>query len=277
MKFTKMEGAGNDYVYVDCFTQKKPGNLSALTKKISDRRYGVGSDGLILILPSKKADARMEMYNCDGSRGAMCGNGIRCVAKYVYDHGIARKKTLRIDTDSGIKTIELEIKSGKVARARVDMGKPIFERKKIPMTGAGVDGLNQEIRVGGKRFKAQCLSMGNPHCVIFVRDEKNFPVEKIASQIQKNPLFPKSVNVEFVRRIGTSEISQRTYERGAGETLACGTGACAGAVATILGGKSKARLLVHLLGGDLEIQWKPGGSVWMTGPAVEVFSGNYEP
>lgn len=278
MRFTKMHGTGNDYIYVECFTQRKPSGLPALARAVSHRRFGIGSDGLILILPptdSRKNDCRMEMYNSDGSRGAMCGNGIRCVAKYAYDHELARKKRLRVETDSGVKEIELELRGGKAVRATVDMGAPIFERKKIPMTGAGAQALGETIRAAGQRFEADCLSMGNPHCVIFVRDERKLPIESWGPAIQKLALFPKSVNVEFIRSIRRGEIAQRTYERGAGETWACGTGACAAGVATILRGKAKDRVKVHLLGGDLEIAWRPGESVFMTGPAAEISSGEW--
>lgn len=275
MKFTKMHGAGNDYIYVDCFSAKKPSGLPALSRAISHRRFGVGADGLILILPSKKADCRMEMYNSDGSRGAMCGNGIRCVAKYVYDRRIARKPILRIDTDSGVKTIHVHARNGKLVQAAVDMGPPIFARAKIPMRGAGKDGLNETVRIPGASFRARCLSMGNPHCVIFVKDEKKIAIEKFGPLIEKHHLFPKKANVEFVRVIRKGEISQRTWERGAGETWACGTGACAAAVATILSGKANKKVLVHLLGGDLTIRWEPGKSVLMIGPAEEICSGEW--
>lgn len=276
MKFTKMHGAGNDYLYIDCFSQKKPGNLRKLAVDMSDRRFGVGSDGIILILPSDRADCRMEMYNSDGSRGAMCGNGIRCVAKYAYDHGIARKRVMTVDTDSGIKTIQVRVQNGKATHATVDMGPPIFERSKVPMRGPGQDGLSERISVLGKTFSANCLSMGNPHCVIAVPDERKFPVERFGPAIQKLAKFPKSVNVEFIRYIKPGEIAQRTWERGAGETYACGTGACAAAVSTILRGRAKSSVLVHLLGGDLQIEWTQGSSVFMTGPAVEVFSAEWK-
>lgn len=277
-RFTKMHGTGNDYVYVECFTQKKPSRLPALAQAVSHRHFGIGSDGLILILPPRNSDendCRMEMYNSDGSRGAMCGNGVRCVAKYVYDRRLVRKERLRVETDSGVKVIELETRNGKAVRATVDMGEPIFERKKIPMTGARPIGLGEKIRVAGRTFETDCLSMGNPHGVIFVKDERAVPIEAWGPAIQKLSLFPKSVNVEFVRVIRPGEIAQRTYERGAGETWACGTGACAAAVATILRGKARGRVRVHLLGGALDIAWKPGQSVFMTGPAVEVFSGEF--
>ncbi len=271
-----MQGAGNDYLYVDCFSQPKPKNLAVLSRRISDRRFGVGSDGLILILPSSAADCRMEMYNADGSRGKMCGNGIRCVAKYVYDRGIARKKELKIDSDSGIKKVLIKRYRGKVVGASVDMGKPVFERKKIPMRGKGADGLGQRIRVLGKSFVADCLSMGNPHCVVFVRDENRVPIERFGPRLETHPLFPEKTNVEFVRRMNNGDIAQRTWERGSGETMACGTGACAAAVATILRRRSKHRVKVYLRGGVLEIEWRPGESVWMTGPAEEVFSGVWD-
>ena len=275
MRFTKMHGAGNDYLYIDCFSQSKPRGLPALARAMSHRRFGAGADGIILILPSRTADCRMEMYNSDGSRGAMCGNGIRCLAKYVYDRRLVRKLELRIDTDSGVKTVRVRTRNAKVVQATVDMGTPVFERAKIPMRGVGKDGLRERVEIPGAAFEATCLSMGNPHCVIFVPDERSVPIERYGPAVQASPLFPEGVNVECVRVMGRGEVSQRTWERGAGETWACGTGACAAAVATILGGKADRKVRVHLLGGEIAVEWKPGGPVWMTGPAEEVYTGQW--
>jgi diaminopimelate epimerase len=277
MRFTKMEGLGNDYVYVDCFR----GTVSdpvAVAKRVSDRRFGIGSDGLILIHPSDRADCRMEMYNADGSRGEMCGNGIRCVAKYVHDHGHVQKSTLTCDTDAGVKTLDVFAGAdGKIDRVRVDMGPPILERADIPMLGDEGTVIAEQLHVQDHAFIITAVSMGNPHCVIFVDDEKTFPVARVGEAIENLSLFPNRVNVEFVRVVSRTELHQRTWERGSGETFACGTGACAVAVAARLNDLADERVMIHLLGGDLEIEWAGEGEpVFMTGPAVEVFSGDYE-
>ncbi len=274
MRFTKMQGCGNDYVYVDCFAQKPPINAPALSQKISDRHFGVGSDGLILIGPSEKADARMMMFNADGSESEMCGNGIRCVAKYVYDHGIARKPVLKIETGRGILTLEVEIGGNKVSQVRVDMGEPILVSAKIPTTLSGDPPV--DVPLPGFNLKGTCVSMGNPHCVIFVDEITQRQVHGIGPEIEKAALFPRKTNVEFVRVNRPNDVTFRVWERGSGETLACGTGASAVCVAGVLAGRSERKITAHLLGGDLQLLWSENDNhVYMTGPAVEVFSGEW--
>jgi diaminopimelate epimerase len=272
-----MQGAGNDYVYVDCFAKplshdKDP---AALSRAMSDRHFGVGGDGLILICPSEVADARMRMYNADGSEAEMCGNGVRCVAKYVYDHGIAPKPTLKIETGRGVLTLDLDVRGGKCHGVRVDMGEPIIESHRIPTTLAGNPPVNAPLTVDGQTYAVTCVSMGNPHCVQYVDNVDRAPVHQLGPQIETDSHFPKRVNVEFVQVVSRGEVRMRVWERGSGETWACGTGACAVAVAGVLSGRTDRRLLVHLLGGDLELHWPEGGHVFMTGPAVEVFSGDW--
>jgi diaminopimelate epimerase len=274
MRFTKMQGCGNDYVYVDCFTQKPPANPAALSTKIADRHFGVGGDGLILICPSEKADARMRMFNADGSEAEMCGNGIRCVAKYVHDHGIAKKPTLTIETGRGVLTLELETRGGKVEQVRVDMGEPILEAAKIPTTLPGNPPI--DVPLPGYDVKATCVSMGNPHCVIFVDAITAQHVHGIGPKIEKDAAFPRKTNVEFVRVNRRDDVTFRVWERGSGETLACGTGACAVCVAGVLTGRTDRNVTAHLLGGDLQLLWSEADNhVYMTGPAVEVFSGEW--
>ncbi|GAB4298642.1 MAG: diaminopimelate epimerase [Desulfuromonadia bacterium] len=275
MKFTKMHGLGNDYVYVNCFEETVPDPVS-IAIRVSDRHFGIGSDGLILILPSETADARMRIFNPDGSEAEMCGNGLRCVAKYLYDHGISRKDRLTIETGAGLLTVDLEIGStDRVERVRVDMGIPRLSRREIPMLGDPPDGMavSLPLVVGDREFRVTAISMGNPHCVIFVDDVDLFPVETYGSLIENHPLFPRRTNVEFVQIISPSEVRQRTWERGAGETLACGTGASAVCVAGVLNGVTDRRIVNHLRGGDLELEWKSVGNLYMTGPATEVFRG----
>jgi diaminopimelate epimerase len=274
MRFTKMQGCGNDYVYVDCVTQKPPANPAALSVKIADRHFGVGGDGLILICPSEKADARMRMFNADGSESEMCGNGIRCVAKYVYDHGIAKKPSLTIETGRGVLTLELDIRGGKVEQVRVDMGEPILEAAKIPTTLSGNPPI--EVALPGFDLKATCVSMGNPHCVIFVDEITQQQVHGIGPEIEKSLLFPRKTNVEFVTVNRADDVTFRVWERGSGETLACGTGSCAVAVAGVLTGRTGRQITAHVLGGDLHLLWSEADNhVYMTGPAVEVFSGDW--
>ena len=279
MKFTKMHGAGNDYVYVDCFSNEPPPELPELARKISHRHFGVGADGLILIRPSEVADARMQMFNADGSESEMCGNGIRCVAKYVHDHGIARKPSLTIETGAGTLGIDLHLNGDqKVAQVTVDMGVPELEAPKIPTTllttGHVVD-LNVEF--AGRPFKATCVSMGNPHCIVFVEEASDELVLQIGPQIECDPRFPNRTNIEFVEVISPTEVRQRTWERGSGETWACGTGASAVCVAGVLTQRTERRITNHLLGGDLVLEWNESDNhVMMTGPAVEVFSGTWE-
>jgi diaminopimelate epimerase len=274
MRFTKMQGCGNDYVYVDCFAQKPPANAPALSKKVSNRNFGIGSDGLILICRSEKADARMIMFNADGSESEMCGNGIRCVAKYVYDHGIAKKPTLTIETGRGVLTLDVEVHAGKVQQVRVDMGEPILEAGKIPTTLPGNPPI--DVALPGYDLKATCVSMGNPHCIIHVDEITDALVLGVGPKIEKDAIFPRKVNVEFVKVNRADDLTMRVWERGSGETMACGTGASAVCVAGVLAGRSARQVTIHLLGGDLQLLWsEKDNHVYMTGPAVEVFSGEW--
>jgi diaminopimelate epimerase len=275
LSFTKMHGIGNDYVYVDCFSQVVS-DPAALARRVSPRHTGIGSDGLILIQPSSAADCRMEMYNADGSRGGMCGNGIRCVAKYVYDHGIAKRPELRVETDAGIKTIRVEASEGRVHSATVDMGAPILDGPRIPVAAEGRI-IDQPFEVGDETFNITCVSMGNPHCVVFVDGIADLRLESLGPQFETHRFFPERVNTEFVEVSGPAELKMRVWERGSGETRACGTGACAVVVAAALTGRAARRSLVHLAGGDLHIDWLEGDDrVLMTGPAEEVFAGEID-
>jgi len=276
MRFTKMHGAGNDYVYVDCFAQGVPPDLPELARRISDRRFGVGGDGLILIRPSDKADARMQMFNADGSEAEMCGNGIRCVAKYVYDHGICRRDDLRIETGAGVLSLRVEAVGGVVRRVRVDMGEPVLDPARIPTTLPGQPVADVELTVAGRTLRVTSVSMGNPHCVIFVPQATDDLVLGLGPKIETDPHFPARVNVEFVEVISPHEVRQRTWERGSGETWACGTGASAVCVAGVLTGRTGRQIINHLRGGDLELDWNQSDNhVYMTGPAEEVFSGQW--
>lgn len=274
MKFTKMHGAGNDYVYVDCFKETVD-NPAETAIKVSNRNFGIGSDGLILIMPTDKADVRMRMFNSDGSESEMCGNGIRCVAKYAYDHGIVTKTEITAETGAGILTLQLfPNAANKVDRVRVNMGPPRLSREEIPMNGTPIPQVvAEELTVLDKTFKITCVSMGNPHCIIYVDDVDNFPVATYGPLIENHQLFPRRTNVEFIQIISRTEVKQRTWERGAGETLACGTGASAVCVAGVLNNLTDRTILNHLAGGDLELEWVENGPVFMTGPATEVFSG----
>lgn len=276
MKFTKMQGIGNDYVYVNCF-QENIENPSEVSRRISDRHFGIGSDGLILIKPSEKADFEMEMYNADGSQGAMCGNGMRCVGKYVYDYGLTDKTRISVDTKSGIKYLDLTVENKKVKLVRVNMGAPVLEPKSIPMVYEGERVISQPFNVGQDIYEITAVSMGNPHAVVYMEDVKNLPLEEIGPKFEKHPAFPESVNTEFVRVIDRRTVEMRVWERGSGETLACGTGACAVAVASVLNGYTEDELTVRLLGGDLKIFWdRTENLVYMTGPAEVVFEGEIE-
>lgn len=275
MKFTKMHGAGNDYVYVNCFEESVPGEIGDLARRISDRHTGVGGDGLILICPSERADARMRMFNADGSEAEMCGNGVRCVAKYVYDHGIARQEELRIETGRGVLTLQVFPDNGRVQQVRVNMGEPILKSAEIPTTLPGDPPLRVPLEVAGIRLEVSCISMGNPHCVTFVDEVNDEWVHGIGPQIEVHPAFPNRVNAEFIQIVSRTEMIMRVWERGSGETLACGTGACAAAVAAILNGMTERTVLCHLPGGDLTLEWPAGDAVFMTGPATEVFSGEW--
>jgi diaminopimelate epimerase len=277
MEFTKMHGAGNDYVYVNCFTERVD-NPEKTAIAVSNRNFGIGSDGLILIMPSKVADVRMRMFNSDGSESEMCGNGIRCVAKYSYDHGIVTKTEITAETGAGILTLQLfPGADNKVERVRVNMGIPRLTRAEIPMLGEPAGRVvNEPLNILHTTFHITCASMGNPHCVIFIDDVANFQVEKYGPLIENHELFPRRTNVEFVEIISPTEVRQRTWERGAGETLACGTGASAVCVAGVLNGVTERKILNHLSGGDLELEWAEDGFLYMTGPAVEVFSGTID-
>lgn len=273
MKFTKMQGIGNDYVYVNCFTEKVE-HPSELAIYVSKPHFGVGSDGLILIKPSDVADFEMEMYNADGSQGAMCGNGIRCVAKYVYDYGLTDKTQISVNTKSGIKYLDLTVADGKVTMVRVNMGAPELIAKKIPVISEKEQVINELIEVDGKEYHMTCVSMGNPHAVVYLDDVKGLEIEKIGPKFEKHSCFPDRVNTEFCRVIDENTVEMRVWERGSDETLACGTGACAVAVASVLNGFTKEHVTVKLLGGDLEIFWdREENLVYMNGPATTVFDG----
>ena len=262
MKFTKMQGIGNDYVYINCFEETVE-NPSELAVRVSSRNFGIGSDGLILIKPSELADCQMDMYNQDGSRGAMCGNGIRCVGKYVYDHGIVDKTEIDVETASGIKHLSLQVKDGKVEMVTVDMGRPEQTSE-----------IAEPITVGGREYTFTGVSMGNPHAVVFMDGLHDLKIEEIGPLFENHERFPDRTNTEFVQVIDRSHVRMRVWERGSGETLACGTGACAVAVACALNGKTGDETEVGLLGGTLQIRWdRAADTVYMTGPAVEVFHG----
>ena len=287
IKFTKLQGAGNDYLYFDAINDL-PGRLAddagfykELAVKISDRHFGVGSDGIIVILPASgvseaKADFRMRMFNADGSEGEMCGNGIRCFAKYVYDRRLTDKTVINIETLAGIKTVEVFLKDGKVKEAKVFMGLPAFETYKIPAAFKSSEIVNEKLNIGGKNFEISCVSMGNPHCVIFVDDIKDFDVHFYGPLIENNPMFPKRINVEFVQVLEGGDVLVRTWERGSGETLACGTGACAVySVMRKLNKIKRGTLNVNLYGGTLRISGELTNGIYMTGPAEEVFTGYF--
>lgn len=275
-KFTKMQGLGNDYVYMDAIHQKID-NESDLARFVSDRHFGIGSDGLILICKSDVADFKMRMFNADGSEAEMCGNGIRCVGKFVYDKGLTYKTTLKIETLAGIKTLNLNIKNGKVDTVRVDMGEPILEPEKIPVISDEKIVKNLKLKVEDRDFTFTCVSMGNPHAITIVDETKNFDVERYGKIIEVDKAFPKRINVEFAQIVDRNNINMRVWERGAGETLACGTGACATAVACNLNDLTDRKVNVELLGGTLNIEWsEEDNHVYMTGPAVIVFEGEID-
>lgn len=293
MRFTKMHGAGNDYVYVDC-TKTSLENAGTVAKFVSDRHFGIGSDGLILIKPSDKADFFMEMYNSDGSRAQMCGNGIRCVAKYVYDYRLTDKKEISIDTLAGIKYIQLKVDpaTDKVVSARVNMGSPVLRASEVPVRLAGkdIEGItshriedavvSQTLNVAGRDYQVTCVSMGNPHCVVFMDDDfdmDNFRIEEIGPLFENHEVFPERTNTEFVKVIDKNNLLMRVWERGAGETLACGTGCCASLVAAVLNGFTEDEAVLHVLGGKLNISWnRKENTVYMEGPAVTVFDGDID-
>ena len=278
MKFTKMQGAGNDYIYVNCFEEKVP-NPSATALKVSDRHFGIGADGLVLIEPSTIADFKMDIYNSDGSQAKMCGNATRCVAKYVYDNAMTEKKEIALETLSGIKTITMFFENGKVSSARVNMGPPVTQPNKIPVNLDGDIVLGRKIEVGGEEYAITCVSMGNPHCVVFVKDTDALAIDKIGPLFETHSIFPDRVNTEFVQPIDSKTLKMRVWERGAGETLACGTGACATVAAAILNGycTKDEDIRVILLGGELVIRWDSrSNDIYMTGPAETVCTGEID-
>ena len=278
MMFFKMQGLGNDYVYIDCINGKEPIDIKNLTNRLSNRHFGVGSDGLILLCKSKVADLKMRMFNSDGSEAQMCGNGIRCVAKLAYELGLICEKITTIETLSGIKTLKLNIVNGKVKTVEVDMGAPILEATKIPVSSSAKiedKKVKAEVKVKNKKIELTCVSMGNPHAVTFVNNIKNFKVAEYGPILENADIFPEKANIEFVEVVDKNNIKMRVWERGSGETLACGTGACSSVVASRLNGYTDRKVNVQLLGGNLEIEWKPNNHVYMTGPAVTVFKGEW--
>lgn len=273
MKFTKMHGIGNDYVYVNCFEESVK-NPAEVSKFVSDRHFGIGSDGLILISPSAIADFRMNIYNADGSQAEMCGNGIRCVAKYVYDYGLTDKTEISVETLAGIKYLRLQVENGKVASVEVNMGAPILEPKEIPVAVEESPVVNVPVEVKGKIYHMTCVSMGNPHAIIFMNNVKDLDIAAIGPYFENHTVFPKRTNTEFVEVLDRNTVNMRVWERGSDETLACGTGACATTVACILNDKTENEVTVYLLGGDLKIRWdREANQVYMTGPATVVFDG----
>ena len=275
--FVKMHGLGNDFILIDCLSKPLGDSLflSYLAKKLCDRNFGIGADGLILILPSSKADLRMRIFNSDGTEAQMCGNGIRCFAKYAYKNKLISKIKFTVETLAGIKTPELIFKDKEISGVKVDMGIPKLKRREIPMVGEDTPTVVDEtLKINPEQiFKITCVSMGNPHCIIFVNDVQSIPVDEIGPKIENHPLFPEKSNVEFIQVLNKQEINFRVWERGVGETLACGTGASAALVASVLNKKSEHQAIIHLTGGDLDIEWIENGSVYMTGPVELVFRG----
>lgn len=280
LKFTKMHGCGNDYIYIDGARERIPAEQKpGLVRRLSDRHFGIGGDGVIFINPSDQADFEMEMYNMDGTRAEMCGNGIRCVAKYVYDKGLTDQTQISVISAGRIKYLDLHVENGRVSTVMVNMGEPILKACEIPVLAEEEKGevIAEPIEIEGKTYRMTCVSMGNPHAVVFVEDVQDFPLEQVGSGLEKHPRFPKRVNAEFVKILDEETIEMRVWERGTGETLACGTGACAAAVACSLNGLTKDTVTVKLLGGTLQIQWnKAENRVYMTGPATTVFEGEIE-
>lgn len=278
MKFTKMHGIGNCYIYINCF-ERRVVDAPALARAMSDRNTGVGSDGLILICPSEVADARMEMYNMDGSRGQMCGNGIRCLAKYVYDHGLSRRNPMRIETDAGVLTLELTISGGKMTHARVDMGEPRLRPEDLPVRLTKEQMIDHPVEVLGRKVPMTCVSMGNPHAVIYdvpLQELTPRRLEEEGARIETSSLFPERTNVHFVRVNSPEDVTMLTWERGSGATAACGTGASAVCVAGGLTRRSGRKITAHLPGGDLQLEWREADNhVYMTGPAEEIFTGDW--
>jgi len=275
MQFTKMHGLGNDFVFLDHFSVMEEVDYPELAKKLCHRQFGIGGDGLIVILPSKVADARMRILNSDGSEPEMCGNGIRCFARYVYDQGIVIHNPMHVETLAGVLTLSLNIEDGQVQGVRVDMGEPILRAELIPVLGQGEPVVGQPLEVLGETFQYTAVSMGNPHCVIFVEDFSALDFERVGPAIEKHLLFPRKTNVEFIQVNSPQELTMKVWERGAGPTLACGTGACASAVAAVLNHKTERAVTVHLPGGDLFIEWGLDNHVYMTGSATYVFKGEW--
>lgn len=276
MKFTKMQGIGNDYVYVNCF-EEDVRNPSQVARFVSDRHFGIGSDGLILICPSEVADCKMVMYNSDGSQSQMCGNGVRCVGKFIHDRGITHKTTVTVETLGGIKTLQLHLTGDRVSAITVDMGKPILEPANIPVVSTKERFIDQPVTVRGETVFVTAVSMGNPHAVVFVEDTAGLELTKIGSDYEHHPIFPERTNTEFIQVLDRDNLNMRVWERGAGETLACGTGACAALVAAVLTGRCDREATLHLLGGDLRIRWdEETDHVFMTGPAEFVFDGEID-
>ena len=278
LAFTKMEGCGNDYVYINGFTQSVPAEEKpALVRRLSDRHFGIGGDGVIFINPAKEADFEMEMWNADGTRSEMCGNGIRCVARYVYDFGLTDQKEFSIVSAGKIKYMTLYEQDGQISAVRVNMGQPILEADQIPVRADHSPVINVPIEVQGKEYRMTCVSMGNPHAVVFVDSTEDFPLEQVGPYFENHPCFPNRTNTEFVQVIDRGRVRMRVWERGTGETLACGTGCCATAVACVLNGLTDNAIKVEVLGGELRIEWdRENDLVWMTGPATVVFSGEIE-
>ena len=275
MRFTKMHGIGNDYVYVNCF-EEQVDDLAALAVKMSCPHFGVGSDGLILICPSDVADFEMKMFNSDGSMSEMCGNGVRCVGKYVYDRGLTDKTTVNLMTGGGLKVLKLRVNQGKVVSVKVDMGAPELRPELIPVDLPGETVMGQHIQVSGVTYEIHCVSMGNPHCVIFVKDPDQVDVAQVGALLENHPIFPHRANIEFVQVIDRSHLRMRVWERGSGETLACGTGACASLVAAVLTGRADRQVTMDLLGGSLDLDWSfDDGHVYQEGPATFVFDGEW--
>jgi diaminopimelate epimerase len=290
MKFCKMQGAGNDYIYVDCFNQPLPADPAALSRAVSDRHFGIGGDGLILVCPSDRADVRMRMFNADGSEAEMCGNGVRCVAKMAFDHGLSRSNPMKVETGRGVLTLHLELKAGKVEQVTVDMGEPILESERIPTTLPGPRVVDLPFPIPDVPAQGQvswcsecglepywtCVSMGNPHLILYCRDVDRVPLAGVGPMLETAGAFPRRINVHFVQVRSPDEVVMRTWERGSGITLACGTGACAVCVAGVLTGRTGRKLLAHLPGGDLRLQWAEADNhVYLTGPATEVFTGEW--
>ena len=276
MEFTKMQGCGNDYVYVNGF-ENKIDNPNKLSEIVSDRHFGIGSDGLIVINPSEKADFKMSMYNADGSEGKMCGNGIRCVAKYVYDNKMTDKTTITVETLSGIKTLELNVKNDKVETVKVNMGTPILLPKDVPVVSNKDKVVDEPIVIDDKEYRITCVSMGNPHAITFIENTDDLKIETIGPKFENNPIFPDRVNTEFIQVLDRNTVKMRVWERGSGETFACGTGACATVVACVLNGLTDDKVTVKLLGGDLFIEYnREENTVYMTGPAKVSFTGKIE-